>query len=101
MIRYHFVLTQEHINKAGSPPGSGNTCPVWQCIHERFPKVRLFVAQHSTDIGKPREAYETIENPAYITEFTKTFDNGIKVEPFQFDMYLPDWVVEYDSQRTN
>lgn len=88
----HVCVTQEDIDKGIKE--DVNNCAVALAVKRLFPEDRnVYVENPGIDING--EFYLV---PKHIEEFINNFDNGLPVEPVEFDMCEKDYEEDYEEE---
>ena len=96
-------VTQADID--GGCRGIANNCPVAKAVQRHLKKDKVYVGARTINIyevldGVLQEAapIQSFATPAAVERFIRTFDVGGKVEPFSFELAIPEELC--CSQRT-
>jgi hypothetical protein len=95
-MKLHVTVATRHIIEG--TPGDGTSCPIHLAMEElgirrQFTVERLRV----TFYEGYREAHHSYL-PSQATAFIDLFDAVAEVQPFEFDLEVPDWVMEEEKK---
>jgi len=76
-------VTQEHID-AGTPRDDC-LCPIARAVCAVVPMARVSVARIAVHLS-----YRVYPMPRRARDFVRDFDEGIRVDPFEFELDIPD-----------
>ena len=92
-IKVNVNLTQNHIYHGDA--GECGSCPAALAILDALPGTQpdvegRHIRLHRGTIGGKSARVDT---PQAVRNFIKDFDDGLHVEPFTFELTVPDWAV--------
>lgn len=99
-VKLKISVTEEILNGAGTCRYDPGNCAIAKAVQTIFPNAYVFpqggiaISEEYANRICRRDFSCGIPIPQEASDFICDFDEGKEVEPFSFDIELPDWVID-------